>query len=433
MVTVLKIIKGRCLAGGGGCDKGVLAGCYDFIVDNLHLVNLQQGVLFDRVDDYDYLTIRNSSVTGTATPAAFVGLVDNGFVSILNSYAHASVTGCGGFISETLQGAHVKIEGSHFKGNVRSEDCEAVGGLIGYAYYFGGLDTTNWGFIRNSYVEGYLESARPTGSLGGRTGSVGGLIGYQGEFSTALISQIADSYFRGILVLPNQAYTSNFSPTHCQRDDYPGSAVGIGGLVGADDSANGQTVTITGSYANASIYAFDCMGGLIGTAASAASYDNYAVSRYLNEYTEQNFVQAQGGLIGLPLNSLRIGRSYGSVVIDKLPYEDGSLPTSWGDTAGGIFGYLPWYNGELETDSVYYVDNYFPSHYEFLADPDYCDLNLSIFCDPNDDSARRTSTTLAIAPSIRHKANVAGFNFTGENPTWTNVEGKTGAYFVVAG
>ena len=395
---------------------------YDFIVDNLHLVNLQQGVLFDRVSDNNYLTIRNSSVTGTATPAAFVGSVGDffGSVSILNSYVQAKVTGCGGFISETDYGAKLRIEGSHFKGTVSGECETGVGGFIGsiYGEFFG----DEFGVIRNSYVEGYLLNDDPTGSVGGLIGSHA----YQGYAGVHLI---ADSYFRGVMGMAFQAkpverwyapgeYMSNCTPNNTDLDLEP--RLGMGGLVGdSKDVVNGR-LKVERSYANASIYAFDCIGGLLGVSMGGYIEDSYAVSRFRREEAAEygDLLKAKGGLVGqiYPASNGRgptvIQRSYGGI-IDNDPLLD-----SWAGNSGGIFGHDT--EGGLETDSVYVLDynEQYPGHYNWNPGPN-CDTARSIFCDLADDSALRTPQ------SIRHKANVAGFNFTGDNPTWTNVEGKT--------
>ena len=410
---------------------GLIFGDYsgELVIENLHLVSLQQGHLVGGFCSWgSSIIIRNSSVTGTVAGAAFVPTVCREVkVDVINSYVHASVTGCaprqyssaqlggGGFIGVGDVLSEINITGSHFKGSVAGE-CEGVGGLIGYIYgeLWGG-----GGYISNSYVEGLISNSSPTGSVGGLVGTHA----YEGDPG---IRRITDSYFQGMLGLLNQdpapqEYWGAGYGTNCTGDKRYNPAAaprfGIGGLVG--DSS--QSLPVERSYANASIFAFDCIGGLFGVTRYASIEDSYAVSRFINQSAAEfgDAVKAKGGLVGqLAGEAFGIQRSYGSIIDDE------SLPASWAGNSGGIFGHDSGYfdNGlwrhGLVTDSVYVLNNDSAGHYNWTPDPD-CDPERSIFCDLSDFTAHRSSD------SIRYKNNVAGFNFTGDNPIWTNVEGKT--------
>ena len=69
---------------------------------------------------------------------------------------------------------------------------------------------------------------------------------------------------------------SNCTPNNTDLDLEP--RLGMGGLVGDSKDVVDGRLKVERSYANASIYAFDCIGGLLGVSMGGYIEDSYAVS-----------------------------------------------------------------------------------------------------------------------------------------------------------
>jgi filamentous hemagglutinin family protein len=240
-------------------------------------------------------TISNVSAVGavTASVSSAGGLVGQSGGSIANSSAAVTVTSTavsgssmGGLVGWNNGGS---IQDSYAIGNVTSgTGAGRAGGLVG----------TNNGSVLRSYA---------SGSVGGGSQGVGGLVGYNGSATgTAPAVSILDSYATGAVTA---------------------TAFG-GGLVGIGVAGS----TVTSSYATGAVtvagVSVSYAGGLIGSNAGTViqSYATGAVS-----LTTTDSPGAAGGLIGNNAGTAAVMRSYATGTAT-------SVTNAGASYAGGLIG-----------------------------------------------------------------------------------------------
>ena len=240
-------------------------------------------------------TISNASASGavTASVSSAGGLVGQSLGSIANSSAAVTVasttpsgSSMGGLVGWNNGGS---IQDSYAVGNVTSGTAAArAGGLVG----------TNNGAILRSYA---------SGSVGGGSQGVGGLVGYNGAATgTAPAGSVLDSYATGAVT----------------ATAFGGGLVGLG-AVGSTVTSSHATGAINVTGVSAS-YA----GGLIGSNSGTVvqSYATGAVA-----LTTTDSPGAAGGLIGNNTGTAAVMRSYATGTAT-------SLTNAGASYAGGLIG-----------------------------------------------------------------------------------------------
>lgn len=274
------------------------------------LAGYQEGNISD---SHTSITMTNFTTSqtdvGGENLGGLAGCMKNGAIS--NSYVEGNIqlfhthTNDGGNSIGGLVGYGYNISSisdSHFSGNLLG--AQAIGGLIGYS----SLNSATVS-ISNSYS---------TGSIAGRLGLVGGLVGWQSSgtssisnsYSTATISSggytgglvgkgnglsISDSYYIGAVTATGQIY--------------------VGGLAGY------LTGSISNSYAEGAVTGGSYTGGLVGQTSGTVS-NSYHIGNVTS--TGSTYV---GGLIGYTTGA--VSNSYAT----------GNVTASSADYVGGLIGY----------------------------------------------------------------------------------------------
>ena len=265
----------RPLAGPVGLFGGVGSG------GNIRNVGLEGGSIIGQGDvgglaGRNVGTISNAYVTATVTARhAGGGLVGVNIGKISNSYATGAVSGIGG-----LGG----LVGTNGVGAI-IQDVYATGTVTGKSGGNGGLVGGNSGTISNAYA---------TGAVSGTRG-VGGLVGVSGRYTT-----LSNVYATGTVT---------------------GSNSNVGGLVGQTD-----TTTISNAYATGTVLGLapsgataSTVGGLIGYQLRGITSDSYATGTVTGGY-------GTGGLVG--------HNDYGII---SNAYAAGSVKGT--DRTGGLVGF----------------------------------------------------------------------------------------------
>jgi hypothetical protein len=188
-----------------------------------------------------HMSVENTNITGWIEVGGLVGSTWEGTIS--DCHSTGSVTGVsegdepGSFIGGLVgQSMHGTISNSYFTGTVTGSS--NVGGLVGQ----------NYGTLSNSYS---------SGSVSGIEGTVGGLVGVNGDAGTVSNSYstatVTSEHNAGGLVGENYGTVSKSYSTGSVTGDH-----NIGGLMGANYGHVGT------SYSTGSVTGSSSVGGLVG-------------------------------------------------------------------------------------------------------------------------------------------------------------------------
>lgn len=265
---------------------GLVANNYYGSINNCHVSGVVTGTVQDNIGGLvgsNYGTIANSYTTGTVT-ATSPSADDN--------------SGLGGLIGTNYESS---VNNSYSTANVSGSD-DYVGGLIGYAYNYGGhkkiiSNSCSTGNVSGKYYTGGLIGSSEnevyncyaTGNVTSSSGSVGGLIGDTACNSPASC-KIIYSYATGS-VLANGTHGDS-----------------TGGLVG-----NNWQHSIINSYSTASVTCSavsgcDGIGGLVGSNDTGPISFSYSIGLVTKGDVPET---VSGGLIGVNVDDpIDVSNSY---------------------------------------------------------------------------------------------------------------------------